>query len=243
MERHLNDIAMPRPAAANNLYVEVAHSLRALIVERKLKPGDRLPAERVLAQQLQVGRPVVRDALRILETLGLIGVSPRQGSYVREPDMATCLGAVVDSVARSLAAEAGWQEGVREARRILQGEGAALAAQRATPEDLRAMEAALDRVRQGQDDAAAFHAAEHDLVRALAQAARNPILAGLAVGLAGLCQNGNAAAAGAGAAARLQAVRHYEGLVAAIAGGRPGEAREAAGRHLQQDENRQAPAA
>ena len=73
MEHRLNDIAMPRPAVANNLYVEVADSLRALIVERKMKPGDRLPSERVLAQQLQVGRPVVRDALRILETLGLIG--------------------------------------------------------------------------------------------------------------------------------------------------------------------------
>ncbi len=242
MERELSDLALPRPAAANNLYVEVSHSLRALIVERKMKPGDRLPSERVLAQQLQVGRPVVRDALRILETLGLIGVSPRQGSYVREPDMAACMGAVVDSVARSLAAEAGWQEGLWEARRILETEGAALAAQRATPDDLRAMEDALNRMRQGLDEAAAFQAAEHDFGRALAQAARNPILAGLAKGLAGLCPNGSATG-GEGAAARLQALRHYEAALAAIAGRRAAEAREATGRHLQQNGNRQAPAA
>ncbi len=241
MEHRVNDLEMPRPAAANNLYVEVAHSLRALIVERKMKPGDRLPSERVLAQQLRVGRPVVRDALRILETLGLIGVSPRQGSYVQEPDMAACMGAVGDSVARSLSAEASWQEGLWEARRTLEAEGAALAAQRATPEDLRAMEDALGRLREGLDDAAAFHAAERDLAHALAQAARNPILAGLARGLAGLCQNGTTPASDA--AGRLQALRYYEGMVAAIAGGRAAEAREATGRHLQQSRNQQASAA
>jgi GntR family transcriptional repressor for pyruvate dehydrogenase complex len=241
VEHRLNDLEMPRPAAANNLYVEVAHALRALIVERKMKPGDRLPSERVLAQQLQVGRPVVRDALRILETLGLIGVSPRQGSYVQEPDMAACMGAVVDSVARSLSAETGWQEGLWEARRILEAEAAALAAQRATPEDLRALEEALDRLRQGLDDATAFQAAEGEFARALAQAARNPILAGMARGLAGLCQNG--AAPAHDAAVRLQALQHYQAAVAAIAAGRAGEAREATGRQLQRNGNRQAPAA
>ena len=240
MEQHLNDLAMPRSAAANNLYVGVAHSLRALIVERKMKPGDRLPSERVLAQQLQVGRPVVRDALRILETLGLIGVSPRQGSYVQQPDMAACMEAVVDSVARSLSAEAGWQEGLFETRRILEAEGAALAAQRATAEDLRALEDALGRLREGIEDGTAFQAAERQLAHALAQAARNPILAGLARGLTGLCQNG--AGADTDLAARLQALRHHEGVVAAIAAGRAAEAREATAQHLQQNGNRQAPA-
>ncbi len=241
MEHRLNDLEMPRHAAANNLYVEVAHALRALIVERKMKPGDRLPSERVLAQQLRVGRPVVRDALRILETLGLIGVSPRQGSYVQEPDMAACMGAVVDSVARSLSAEVGWQEGLWEARRILEAEGAVLAAQRATPEDLRAMEDALARLHEALDDAAAFQAAERDLGRAMAQSAHNPILAGLAKGLAGLCQNG--AAPAHDAAARLQALRHYAAAVAAVAAGRAAEAREATGRHLHQNGTRQASAA
>jgi DNA-binding FadR family transcriptional regulator len=241
VEHRLNDLEMPRPAAANNLYVEVADALRALIVDRRMKPGDRLPSERLLAQQLQVGRPVVRDALRILETLGLIGVSPRQGSYVQEPDMAACMGAVVDSVARSLSAEAGWQEGLWEARRILEAEAAALAAQRATPDDLHALEEALARLREGLDDAAAFQAAERELARSLAQAARNPILAGLAKGLGGLCLNG--APPAHDAAGRLDTLRHYEAAVAAIAAGRAAEAREATGRHPRGNGNRQAPAA
>ena len=235
MEHRLNDLAMPRPAAANNLYVEVAQSLRALIVERKLKPGDRLPSERVLAQQLQVGRPVVRDALRILETLGLIGVSPRQGSYVKQPDLAACMGAVVDSVARSLVAETGWQEGVREARGIVEAEGAALAAQRATPEDRRAVQEALERMRERQADPGAFREAEREFLRAMARAARNPILAGLADGLAGLCRDD--AGAADGLPAREQALRHYAGVAEAIGGGRAAEAREAVRQHLEHNGN------
>jgi GntR family transcriptional repressor for pyruvate dehydrogenase complex len=155
--------------------------------------------------------------------------------------MAACMGAVVDSVARSLSAEAGWQEGLWEARRILEAEAAALAAQRATPDDLRALGEALARLREGLDDAAAFRAAEREFARALAQAARNPILAGLARGLAGLCQNG--AAPAHDTAVRLQALQHYQAAVAAIAAGRAGEAREATGRQLQRNGNRQAPAA
>ncbi len=241
MEHRLDDLAMPRPAAASNLYVEVAQSLRALIVDRKLKPGDRLPSERVLAQQLQVGRPVVRDALRILETLGLIGVSPRQGSYVKQPDLAACMGAVVDSVARSLAAETGWQEGLWEARGILEAEGAALAAQRATPEDRRKVHEALERLRGSLADGAAFREAEREFLRAMARAARNPILAGLADGVAGLCRNG--AEEADALAAREATLRHYAGVAAAIGGGRSAEAREAMRQHLRPGGNAHATAA
>ena len=234
MEHRLDDLTMPRPAAASNLYVEVAQSLRSLIVERKLKPGDRLPSERVLAQQLQVGRPVVRDALRILETLGLIGVSPRQGSYVKQPDLAACLGAVVDSVARSQAAETGWQEGLWEARGILEAEGAALAAQRATPEDRRKVQEALERLRESLADGPAFREAEREFVRIMARAARNPILASLVDGVAGLCRNG--AEEAEAPAAREATLRHYAGVTAAIGGGRPAEAREAMRRQLRDGE-------
>jgi GntR family transcriptional repressor for pyruvate dehydrogenase complex len=241
VENRLDDLAMPRPVAASNLYVEVAQSLRILIVDRKLKPGDRLPSERVLAQQLQVGRPVVRDALRILETLGLIGVSPRQGSYVKQPDLAACMGAVVDSVARSLVAETGWQEGVWEARGILEAEGAALAAQRATPEDRRAVQESLERMREKLAEPAAFREGEREFLRAMARAARNPILAGLAEGLAGLCPD--EAGAADGLSVREQALRHYASVAAAIGGGRAAEARDVVRQHLRPTGNGHANAA
>jgi GntR family transcriptional regulator, transcriptional repressor for pyruvate dehydrogenase complex len=243
VEHRTDDLAIPRPAAPNNLYVEVAHSLRALIVDRRMRPGDRLPSERVLAQQLQVGRPVVRDALRILETLGLIGVSPRQGSYIRQPDMAACMGAVVDSVARSLSAEPDWEAGLWEARRILEAEGAALAAQRATPEDRRAVQEAVARLSEGLADPAAFGAAEQEFARAVGLAARNSIVAGLTGGLAGICRNGTAASSAQDDAGRRTALRHYEAVAAAICAGHGAAAREAAAKDLERGGNGHAAAA
>ena len=235
MDNRMTDLEKPRPAAASNLYVEVSHSLRGLIVERKMKPGDRLPSERVLAQQLQVGRPVVRDALRILETLGLIGVSPRQGSYVKQPDLGACMEAVVDSVARAQAADTGWQDNLLEARLILEAQETALAARRATAEDRQAVQATLRRLHEAQDDAGAFREAERDFARAVARAAHNPILAGLANGLVGLCPNGSAEAPGDAAAARREALGHYEKVAAAIAGGNGAAAPEAFVLHRQRN--------
>ncbi|HTU40847.1 MAG TPA: FadR/GntR family transcriptional regulator [Candidatus Aquilonibacter sp.] len=61
----------------NKVYEEVAKQIERLIV-KKLKPGDKLPAERELAEMLGVSRGSIRDAIRGLELLGL--VEPRQGA-------------------------------------------------------------------------------------------------------------------------------------------------------------------
>src|SRR5215471_13373055 len=67
----------------NKVYEEVALQLERLIL-KKLKPGDKLPSERELAETLVVSRSSIRDAIRSLELMGL--VAPRQGAgtIVRE---------------------------------------------------------------------------------------------------------------------------------------------------------------
>jgi len=67
----------------NKVYEEVAKQIERLIL-KKLKPGDKLPSERELAEMLQVSRSSIRDAIRGLELIGL--VEPRQGAgtIVRE---------------------------------------------------------------------------------------------------------------------------------------------------------------
>ncbi|MFY9903782.1 MAG: FadR/GntR family transcriptional regulator [Terriglobales bacterium] len=67
----------------NKVYEEVAKQIERLILT-KLKPGDKLPSERELAEMLQVSRSSIRDAIRGLELIGL--VEPRQGAgtIVRE---------------------------------------------------------------------------------------------------------------------------------------------------------------
>src|ERR1700746_1420290 len=67
----------------NKVYEEVARQIERLIL-KKLKPGDKLPSERELAETLRVSRSSIRDAIRGLELSGL--VEPRQGTgtIVRE---------------------------------------------------------------------------------------------------------------------------------------------------------------
>src|ERR1700728_5300676 len=78
---------MPAPAKSdfavvrkNKVYEEVAKQIERLII-KKLKPGDKLPSERELAEMLQVSRSSIRDAIRSLELVGL--VEPRQGAGIR----------------------------------------------------------------------------------------------------------------------------------------------------------------
>src|ERR1700682_2460776 len=65
------------------VYEEVAQQIERLIL-KKLRPGDKLPSERELAEMLKVSRSSIRDAIRGLELMGL--VEPRQGAgtIVRE---------------------------------------------------------------------------------------------------------------------------------------------------------------
>lgn len=60
----------------------VVEQILALIESGKLKPGDQLPGERELVEQFRVGRATVREALRILESQGVISVRPGKGAFV-----------------------------------------------------------------------------------------------------------------------------------------------------------------
>lgn len=59
-----------------------AERLRRIIEDGHLKPGDRLPPQRELADHLRVSRASLREALSALETLGLVSVQPGRGVYV-----------------------------------------------------------------------------------------------------------------------------------------------------------------
>jgi DNA-binding FadR family transcriptional regulator len=65
-------------------YLDVAHRLRTLLTEEGYRPGDRIPAEPVLLPRLGVGRPLLREALVALETIGWLEVRAGAGMYVRD---------------------------------------------------------------------------------------------------------------------------------------------------------------
>src|SRR5581483_2742076 len=62
---------------------EVLSQLRKLVSEGRFPPGSKLPAERKLAEQLTVGRPVIREAIKVLTTLGILESRGGSGTYVK----------------------------------------------------------------------------------------------------------------------------------------------------------------
>ena len=112
------------------LYRQIADQIRTWIEEGEFTAGERLPPERHLAKQLGVSRPSLREALIALEIETLLDVRVGSGIYVTRP-----------CPSRSSAALAGASGPfeVMRARRLIEGECAALAARAATPQQVRAV--------------------------------------------------------------------------------------------------------
>ncbi|MBX4936460.1 FadR/GntR family transcriptional regulator [Rhizobium binae] len=70
------------PVESRRLYRQVADQIRLMIASGELAVGQRLPAERELAEQLSVSRPTVREALIVLEVEGLVNIRMGSGIYV-----------------------------------------------------------------------------------------------------------------------------------------------------------------
>jgi len=149
----------------NKVYEEVAKQIERLIL-KKLKPGDKLPAERELAELLRVSRSSVRDAIRGLELKGL--VEPRQGAgtIVREtsPELAA------DPFTNALKRRRELVSELLDFRKMLEPPLAARAATHATVDQISEMEEILQRQegKQAQGDAAVAEDAEFHYSIALA---------------------------------------------------------------------------
>lgn len=77
-----NSVVPISPVSKDLLYMKVADAIQSYITVNKLERGDKIPSERVLAEQFQTGRNSVREALRVLENEGLIEVKIGCGAFV-----------------------------------------------------------------------------------------------------------------------------------------------------------------
>lgn len=69
---------------SKKVYIEIVKKIREIIETDQLKPGDKIPSERELAERLHAGRSSVREALRALELLGLIETRRGEGTFLRD---------------------------------------------------------------------------------------------------------------------------------------------------------------
>src|SRR5207253_9164354 len=72
------------PIKSTRIYEEIVRQVKQMIAEGRLKSGDRLPPERDLAEKFVVSRSSVREALRALESLGLVEIRAGEGTVVRQ---------------------------------------------------------------------------------------------------------------------------------------------------------------
>jgi GntR family transcriptional repressor for pyruvate dehydrogenase complex len=152
------------------VYELIAEHLQGQIVDRRLKPGHALPTERELSESYRVGRSSVREALRMLESKGLIKDSGGGAFTVAEYGNPLSL-----SLQLLLTLDEANLLELYEVRKILEVESAGLAAARQTGEDLTRMSAAIDGMVAGlsaQDD---YIAADLQFHLAVAAATRNRI--------------------------------------------------------------------
>ena len=139
-------------------------ALTTFVRESAVQVGDRLPAERLIAQQLGISRPILREALSRWAALGVIETRNGSGSFLRRP-----VEQGVSYVVLSISAERHELLKLLELRRALEVEVSGLAAMRRTHEELNHLRACYERADQiqgqgGSDPDAdwAFHAALYE---------------------------------------------------------------------------------
>ena len=161
-----------RPRVQNEIVAALARS----IATGAHPPGTRLPREQDLCARFGVSRTVIREALKVLESKGLLRGKPRVGTFVRakaewnllDPDILTWLGAdfLDEALLRS----------VLEARQAIEPMAAELAASRATLQEIADMDGAW-RQMAGAADTGAFTAADLRFHALLLGASHNPVFA------------------------------------------------------------------
>jgi GntR family transcriptional repressor for pyruvate dehydrogenase complex len=150
---------------------KVAEMMLETILSRRLDVGDRLPSERELGEQFGVSRTVVREAVRALVAKGVIEVRSGSGLRVAAVDAA----AVSESMSLYLRGGAIDFEKVHEVRLLLETQIAALAAERATDEDLERLDEVHDRMEREAGDVEAAARDDLEFHRLIALATHNEL--------------------------------------------------------------------
>ncbi len=169
MLKNFREIAVETPVG------KIIKQIRSLITSGQLKPGDKLPSERKLAERLGVGRTHVRDAIAKLDFYGILKTMPQSGTVVAGIGLTALEGLITDV----LKLEDSDFSDLVETRLLLEMQAARTAAMRRTTEDIINMKNALDayEAKVKQD----LPAVEEDLLFHLkiAEAGRNSVLKSL----------------------------------------------------------------
>lgn len=172
---------MPNKLQVPRISDAIASTLERRILEGSLKPGDRLPPERELAAELGVSRPSLREAIQKLASKGLVQSRQGGGTYITE----ALESAFFDPWADMMLSHPNLREDMLEFRRMLEGQAAEWAAERATDADLQRLEQTYSALMNAFDDENTEHRSEADIAfhQAIGDAAHNVLLGHLSSAL------------------------------------------------------------
>ncbi|ABR47043.1 GntR domain protein [Alkaliphilus metalliredigens QYMF] len=134
---------MFRPIKSTKVYEQVAEQIQDMIVNGELQKGDKLPSERHLAEELQVSRASIREALRALQIIGLIDVRQGEGSYINH-SFEKCL---FQPLSIMFMLQQSKPEEIIELRKIIEVEAAYLAAKRADDEEIEQLRSLIEQLK------------------------------------------------------------------------------------------------
>lgn len=164
------------------IYEEVAETLHEMIRTGQLKPGDKIDSVQQLAENFQVGRSAIREALSALRAMGLVEMKQGEGTFVKGFEakkmtfpLSTAILMNKEDIAHLL-----------EVRKIVETGAAASAARNRSQEDLDAMLQVLEEMKNTQGDGELGEKADFKFHLTIAAASHNPLLSKLLEQVSGL---------------------------------------------------------
>jgi len=210
------------------IYEDIVQQIMGLVATGKLKAGDQLPPERELSETFHVSRASVREAIRALESMGLLESRPGDGTYIS----ALKVEVIIQPLAALILHEKDGLLELLEARRVIEPHLAYLAAKKATPEDIERLENILAeqevRIAEGGTAVEADTAFHH----ALAETSKNKVLLRLVNGIVDLLADSRERALQTGDRPKKSLTMHRE-ILAAIKKGDARGAERAMRKHIE----------
>lgn len=222
----VNPAALAPQPDGRKLYQQVAASVADAIQRGEFAPGQRIPSERELADEYKVSRPTIREAMIALEVIGVVRSRHGSGIFVADnpPLDAPMIGLDIGAFE------------LTEARRLFEGEAAALAAVSITDEEIATLETLIEAMeRENQEHVSGEHA-DREFHLTIARATRNSAVVDVVESLwdaryrSPLCQHMLERARSVGVVPRID---EHQTILAALRERNPKAARKAMRAHLE----------
>jgi DNA-binding FadR family transcriptional regulator len=154
----------------NTLSKQVTERIVELLRSGQLQPGDKLPTEMQLMEDLNVSRPVLREALSSLETLGIIHRKTREGTFISNKISSHPFSVMLALASNNLKA-------IVEARMALELGLVTLAAEKISAENLARLKDTIEIIEKSEDNH--YSQADEEFHRIIALSADNPVVEGM----------------------------------------------------------------